>query len=137
MSTQNHAVTGYQKNPILTRENIPYPVATVHNADIVQHDGYYIMLFRPHKLNRRSIIGRKDSNDCFSLTVSPTLFLTPATDSPFAEYEEFGVEDLRISPIKGEYLFIYSAYSIYGVRIALARTRDFETMAGFDPRPPL
>ena len=126
MATQNHVVKRYQKNPILTREDVPYPVSTVHNAGIVKHDGRYIMLFRSHKLNGRSIIGRADSDDGFSFTVSPTPFLTPATDSPFAEYEEFGIEDLRISPLEGEYLLTYSAYSRHGVRIALARTRDFE-----------
>ena len=36
----------------------------------------------------------------------------------------FGVEDLRICPVEGEYLLTYSAYSRHGVRIALARTQD-------------
>jgi predicted GH43/DUF377 family glycosyl hydrolase len=128
MSSQNHIVTRYQNNPILTREDVPYPVATVHNAGIIKHEGCYIMLFRSHKLNGRSIIGRADSYDGFSFTVSPTPFLTPATKSPFMEYEEFGVEDLRISPVEGEYLLTYSAYSRHGVRIALARTSDFENV---------
>ncbi|MDH3258393.1 MAG: glycoside hydrolase family 130 protein, partial [Deltaproteobacteria bacterium] len=43
----------------------------------------------------------------------------------FAEYEEFGVEDLRICAMDEEYLLTYSAYSRHGVRIALARTTDF------------
>ncbi len=126
MSVEKHIVTRYQKNPILTRKDVPYPVATVHNAGVVKHDGRYIMLFRSHKLNGRSMIGRADSDDGFSFTVSPALFLTPATDSPFAEYEEFGVEDLRICPVEDEYLLTYSAYSRHGVRIGLARTRDFD-----------
>ena len=50
----------------------------------------------------------------------------PATEGLFAEYEEYGVEDCRITPIEGTYLLTYSAYSSHGVRIALARTRDFE-----------
>jgi predicted GH43/DUF377 family glycosyl hydrolase len=126
MLTKNQVVKRYQKNPILTREDVPYPVATVHNAGVVKHNDRYIMLFRSHKLNGRSIIGRADSNDGFSFTVSKTPFLTPATGFPFAEYEEFGVEDLRISPVEDEYLLTYSAYSRHGVRIALARTNDFE-----------
>ena len=126
MTTQDHIVKRYKKNPILTKDDVPYPVATVHNAGIVKHNGRYIMLFRSHLLNGRSIIGRADSEDGFSFTVHPKPFLIPATDNMFAEYEEFGVEDLRICPVEGDYLLTYSAYSRHGVRIALARTRDFE-----------
>jgi len=118
-------VTRYEKNPILTKDDVPFTVATVHNAGIVRHEGRYIMLFRSHLLNGRSIIGRADSDDGFSFTVHTEPFLTPSTNNAFADYEEFGVEDLRINPVEGEYLLTYSAYSRHGVRIALARTHDF------------
>ncbi len=121
MTTQNHIVKRYRNNPILTKDDVPYPVATVHNAGIVKHNGRYIMLFRSHVHNGRSIIGRADSDDGFSFTVHPEPFLTPAKDNIFAAYEEFGVEDLRICPVEGDYLLTYSAYSRHGVRIALAR----------------
>ena len=62
------------------------------------------------------------------LLFSPEPFLTTAKNSIFAEYEEYGVEDLRICPVENEYLLVYSAYSRHGVRIALARTRDFKTV---------
>jgi Predicted glycosylase len=121
-------VTRYSKNPILTRDDIPYPVATVHNAGVVKHKGKYIMLFRSHLDNGRSIIGRADSDDGFKFKAHPQPFLEPATDGIFAEYEAYGVEDLRICPIEDKYLLCYSAYSRHGVRIALAQTDDFETV---------
>jgi predicted GH43/DUF377 family glycosyl hydrolase len=40
-------------------------------------------------------------------------------------YEEFGVEDPRVTLLEGEYVITYSAYSRNGVRIALAKTKDF------------
>ena len=126
MKTHPPIIKRSNENPILTRRDVPYPVATVHNAGIVKHNDRYIMLFRSHLLNGRSIIGRADSEDGFSFTVHPKPFLIPSTDNVFAEYEAFGVEDLRICPVEGEYLLTYSAYSRHGVRIALARTRDFE-----------
>jgi predicted GH43/DUF377 family glycosyl hydrolase len=116
------------QNPILTRDDVPYDVGTVHNAGVVKHKGQYIMLFRSHLKNGRSIIGRADSNDGFSFTVNPEPFLTPAVGSIFGEYEGFGVEDLRINPVEDEYLLTYSAYSRHGVRIALVRTKDFESI---------
>ncbi len=119
-------VNRYAKNPILTREQVPYKVETVHNAGVVKHQGKYVMLFRSHLQNGRSIIGLAESADGFSFSASKDPFLVPATEGPFAEYEEFGVEDLRICALQGEdYLLTYSAYSKHGVRIALARTADF------------
>jgi len=116
----------YQGNPILTENDVPYPVETVHNAGVVRHEGQYIMLFRSHLRNGRSIIGLAESDDGFRFRVRPEPFITPAKNEPFAAYEEFGVEDPRICHIDGAYLITYSAYSRHGVRIALARTNDFE-----------
>jgi len=125
---QNPIVKRYSDNPILTRDDVPYPVATVHNAGIVKYQGRYIMLFRSHLHNGRSIIGKAESSDGFSFTVAPKPFLTPAKEGVFAEYEACGIEDLRICPLENGYLLAYSAYSKHGVRIALARTRDFESV---------
>jgi predicted GH43/DUF377 family glycosyl hydrolase len=119
-------VERYAKNPILTRDHVPYPVVTVHNAGVVKHNDRYIMLFRSHLDSGRCIIGCAESADGFSFQARPRPFLTPAAEGPFAEYEAFGVEDLRICPYEDTYLLCYSAYSRHGVRIALARTSDFE-----------
>lgn len=121
----------YSDNPILTKDDIPYPVATVHNAGMIKHNDEYIMLFRSHKLNGRSIIGKAVSKDGFNFTVDKEPFLNPATEGVFKEYEAFGVEDPRISYIDGEYLITYSAYSQHGVRIALAKTKDFKSVERF------
>ena len=86
MKIQDPLITRFKDNPILTREDVPYPVATVHNAGVVKHEGHYIMLFRSHLLNGRSVIGRADSEDGYTFTVHPEPFLTPSTDPVFAEY---------------------------------------------------
>lgn len=122
----NHdVVRRYSGNPILTKNDIPYPVETVHNAAVVKHHGEYLMLFRSHLRTGRSIIGLARSADGFHFSADPEPFLTPAREGPFAAYEEYGVEDPRVTGIDGEFLITYSAYSRNGVRIALARTRDF------------
>ncbi len=118
----------YGGNPILTPEDVPYPVATVHNAGVTRHGGRYIMLFRSHLRNGRSVIGLADSEDGIRFRVHPEPFLTPSREGPLAPYEEYSVEDPRICFLEGEYLVTYSAYSRYGVRVALARTRDFRSI---------
>ncbi len=115
----------YAANPILTKDDIPYPVATVHNAAVTKMKDEYIMLFRSHKLNGRSIIGIARSDDGFNFKPGPRPFMEPVGVGLFSEYEEYGVEDPRITYIDGEYLITYSAYSRHGVRIGLARTNDF------------
>jgi len=124
----NDIVARYDKNPILTKANVPYPVETVHNAGAVKHEGRYILLFRSHRRNGRSIVGLAESDDGFSFRVRPEPFLVPAAVGIFAEYEEYGVEDCRICPLEGAFLLTYSAYSRHGVRIGLARTEDFRRL---------
>ena len=50
-------VRRYEGNPIITADDIHYPVVTVHNAGVTKHDGKYYMLFRSHRTNGRSILG--------------------------------------------------------------------------------
>jgi len=118
-------VRRYSQKPILTKSDIPYPVETVHNAAVVKHKGNYVMLFRSHLRTGRSIIGLANSYDGLRFVADPAPFLTPEPNGPFGDYEEFGVEDPRVARIDDEYLITYSAYSRSGVRIALAKTKDF------------
>ncbi|MBP2644163.1 MAG: Beta,4-mannooligosaccharide phosphorylase [Firmicutes bacterium] len=121
-------VKRYKGNPILTKNDVPYSVHTVHNAGIAKYQDKYYMLFRSHLDTGRSIIGLAESNDGYSFFVHAKPFIIPATESIFKEYEAFGVEDPRISCIEGEYYITYSAYSKHGVRIGLAKTTDFKSI---------
>ncbi len=121
-------VKRYEGNPILTPADIPYQVETVHNAAVTRHAGRYVMLFRAHRATGRSILGLADSDDGFHFTARREPFMVPSLDGVFGEYEAFGVEDPRICEIDGEYLISYSAYSKHGVRIGLAKTRDFAAL---------
>jgi predicted GH43/DUF377 family glycosyl hydrolase len=121
----------YKKNPILTKDDVPYPVATVHNAGVTKYNGQYIMVFRSHLTNGRSILGLARSENGYDFRVDIKPFMIPSDSGIFKEYEEYGVEDPRITYIDGEYLITYSAYSRHGVRIGLAKTKDFKTVERF------
>lgn len=135
---KNPVVTRYKKNPILTKDDVPYQVATVHNAGMTKYNDKYIMLFRSHLHNGRSIIGIAESKDGYNFEVGAEPFLTPFKANEVeeqgtksftpGEYEEYGVEDVRISQIDDDFLLTYSAYSRHGVRIGLAKTKDFKTV---------
>ena len=121
-------VRRYEGNPILTKDDIPYKVQTVHNAGVTKFDGRYIMLFRSLLDTGRSIIGLAESEDGFNFKPRPEPFMVPGKEPILSEYEEFGVEDPRITSIEGAYYITYSAYSANGVRIGLAKTTDFESV---------
>jgi predicted GH43/DUF377 family glycosyl hydrolase len=120
-------VARYDGNPILTKDDISYPVETVHNAGVTKFNGRYIMLFRSHLATGRSIIGLAESQDGFNFKARPAPFIVPSKEGLFRDYEEYGIEDPRITPLEGAYYITYSAYSRHGVRIGLAKTLDFES----------
>jgi predicted GH43/DUF377 family glycosyl hydrolase len=124
--TNKPLVTRYEGNPILTKRDIPYAVETVHNAGAIKFEGSYILLFRSHLHNGRSVIGIARSDDGYDFKVDPKPFMVPSTEGAFSKFEEYGVEDPRICLIDGAYYITYSAYSRFGVRIALAKTHDFK-----------
>ena len=121
-------VKRYENNPILTKDDIPYPVQTVHNAGVTKFDGRYIMLFHSHLDTGRSIIGLAESEDGFNFKARPKPFMAPSKEPIFCEYEEFSVEDPRITHLEGAYYITYSTYSAHGVRVGLAKTTDFESV---------
>ncbi len=128
VSAERSLIRRFSGNPILTKVQVPYPVETVHNAGMIKADGHYIMVFRSHLRNGRSILGLARSQDGFRFEVDSRPFMVPSIHGVFGEYEEFGVEDPRICALNGEYLITYSAYSRHGVRIGLARTADFKSV---------
>ncbi len=79
-------VQRYKHNPILTKQDVPYCVETVHNAGMAKCRDRYIMLFRSHLRNGRSIIGLAESEDGFRFNVRSEPFLTPEKNGLFGEY---------------------------------------------------
>jgi predicted GH43/DUF377 family glycosyl hydrolase len=121
-------VSRYKGNPILTKDDIPYPVVTVYNAGVTKFDGRYVMLFRAGLDTGRSVIGLAESNDGFKFKSRREPFMVPGEGPFVSEYEEYGLEDPRITYLEGKYYITYSAYSRFGVRIGLARTSDFKSI---------
>ncbi len=128
MQKRESIIKRYKNNPILTKNDVPYPVVTVHNAGVIKTDGRYLMIFRSHLFNGRSILGLAESSDGYRFVVKSEPFMVPVQEGVFAEYEEYGIEDPRICKIDKDFFITYSTYSRHGVRVALAKTRDFETV---------
>ena len=121
--------TRYQGNPILTRNDWPYPVNSVFNAGAtLLKNGDTLLLCRvenrtghSHLCAARSVNGI----DGWIIDSRPTLMASPRE---FPE-EIWGIEDCRITyvPELDKYAVAYTSFSRGGPGVSLAMTTDFET----------
>ncbi len=116
----------YQGNPILRREDIPYPCNTVFNAAAVKFKDQYLLLLRVEDLSGYSHLTLARSEDGYHFEVDSKPWIVPAKNGPFEIYERYGVEDPRITPIEGKFYITYTAFGPYGPRVGLGVTEDFE-----------
>ncbi|NOY76153.1 MAG: glycosidase [Kiritimatiellaeota bacterium] len=115
----------FEGNPIVALEDIPFRCNTVFNGTPVKKDGVYYLLIRVEGQKGYSYFALAKSGDGFHFEVEDEPVMIPAETGEFAKYEKRGIEDPRITEIDGEYFVMYTAYSQYGARIALAKTEDF------------
>jgi predicted GH43/DUF377 family glycosyl hydrolase len=121
--------TRYAGNPILSRENWPYPINSVFNAGAVRlPDGDTLLLCRvedrsglSHLCAARSLNGV----DNWRIDSEPTLKGNP---NDFPE-EIWGIEDPRITyvPELEQYAIAYTSFARGGPGVSLALTRDFRS----------
>ncbi|MHC4617285.1 MAG: glycoside hydrolase family 130 protein [Planctomycetota bacterium] len=118
----------WEGNPLLTIEDIPFPCNTVFNAASAKHENQYILLLRVEDLTGRSVFALARSKDGYYFEVEPDPVMAPCEEEGcFKEYERKGLEDPRITRIGDIYYIMYTAASIYGPLLALAKTTDFKT----------
>lgn len=115
----------FEGNPILTIEDIPFRCNTVFNGAVVKKGDEYYHLLRVEGQQGYSVFALAKSKDGLHFTVEDKPVMIPAQEGPFAMYETRGIEDPRITEIDGVYYVMYTAYSEYDTRIALAKTDDF------------
>jgi len=115
----------YDGNPILRREDVPYPCNTVFNAAACKFEDQYLMLLRIEDLDGHSHLTLARSDDGYHFAIDPQPWVKPSADPFFEPYERYGIEDPRITCVDGEYYILYTAYGPYGPRVGIGCTRDF------------
>jgi predicted GH43/DUF377 family glycosyl hydrolase len=112
----------FNKNPILApREGQAWEADGVFNPGAVNARGAIHLLYRAVDADRTSRMGyaRTENGTDFTFRSSNPVL------EPSAEWEEFGCEDPRITPVNGSFFVTYTAFSRRGTRLALASTKDF------------
>ncbi len=115
----------YEGNPILTLQDLPYPSNTVFNGTPVKIGNEYLLLIRVEGLQGTSFFALARSPDGLHFTMEPEPCMLPATEGPWQPWEEFGIEDPRLTCCDGVYYIVYTSVGRYGHCIMLASTEDF------------
>jgi predicted GH43/DUF377 family glycosyl hydrolase len=119
----------FSGNPILCRENWPYPINSVFNAGAVRlPDGDTLLLCRVEDRRGLShLCAARSANgiDDWRIDPRPTM---PAIPGEYPE-EIWGIEDPRITyvPELEQYAIAYTSFARGGPGVSLALTRDFKS----------
>jgi len=121
--------TRHSNNPILTRQDWPYPINSVFNAGAtLLPDGDTLLLCRVEDRRGLShLCAARSANgiDGWRIDSRPTLMSNPT------EYPEeiWGIEDPRITyvPELEQYAIAYTSFARGGPGVSLALTRDFRS----------
>jgi predicted GH43/DUF377 family glycosyl hydrolase len=117
----------YDKNPILTVNDWPYPANSVFNAAAAIVEGETLLLVRVEDFRGASHLTVARSTDGIGnwrINAQPTL----RPDSAYTE-EIWGIEDPRITWLDElkEWAITYTAFSEGGPLVSLATTKDFKS----------
>jgi len=126
----------YEKNPILTPSEWPYPVNAVFNPGATEIDGETLLLVRVEDMRGFShftIAKSKDGKTNWRIDPNPTII--PHKNSREAEW---GIEDPRIVWLqeRQEYAVTYVSFSEGGPLISLMLTKDFRKFTHIGPLLP-
>lgn len=115
----------YDKNPIITKKDVPFKVNSIFNPGAVKFGEKYLLVCRVEMPSgRSSFVNAWSENGCqFKLDNKPCL--TPGDHKDFSKYAEWGIEDPRIVKIEEKYFLTYTGYSRYMPLVLLAETKDF------------
>lgn len=118
-------INKYDKNPIITKDNVPFRVNSIFNPGAVRFNGRYLLLCRVEMPIGRSSLVIAESRDGYNFKVSDKPTLIPEDHKEYFDYVEWGIEDSRITQIGDAYFLTYTGYSRHQPLVILTETTDF------------
>ena len=119
------SVKRFEKNPILTNKDIPFPANSIFNAAPVLFRDQYLLLCRVEMPTGISAFVLARSDDGLNFKVDDNPCLTPEDHQEWYKYVAWGIEDPRITKLGEEYYIVYTGSSKYMPLVMLAKTSDF------------
>lgn len=120
------SIIRYSKNPILSKDDVPFPVNSIFNPGAAKFKNEYLLVCRVEMLTGRSSFVLAKSKDGKNYKVDSKTCLTPDEHKNFNKYVEWGIEDSRVAKIGNKYYLTYTGYSKHMPLVMLAETEDFK-----------
>lgn len=127
------SVIKYSKNPVITKEQVPFPVNSIFNAGAVKYKNEYLLVCRIEMPTGRSSFLLARSKDGINFSLENTPCLTPEGHNIYYKYAEWGIEDARVTQIQDKFYLTYTGYSRYMPLVILAETKDFKNFNVLGP----
>ncbi len=116
----------YKKNPIITKDDVPFKVNSIFNPGAVKYEDKYLLLCRVEMPNGRSSFVLAESINGYDFKVAGKPCLTPEDHKDCYEYVQWGIEDSRITQVGDIFYLTYTGYSKYQPLVILAETKNFK-----------
>jgi len=116
----------YKKNPIITKDDVPFKVNSIFNPGAVKYEGKYLLLCRVEMPNGRSSLVLAESINGYDFKVAGKPCLTPEDHKECYKYVQWGIEDPRITRVGNTFYLTYTGYSKYQPLVILAETKNFK-----------
>ncbi|MCD4823537.1 MAG: glycoside hydrolase family 130 protein [Phycisphaerae bacterium] len=127
-NTGRDIVHRWEGNPLISIADLSFRCSDIRNAGIAQYNGEMVMLITIESLQGFTLVHKASSRDGINFSVEHKPFMSPPQTGPRAKYENYGIRDVRITPMDGKYYITYIADSDLGMRLGLACTEDFKAV---------
>ncbi|MCX6173133.1 MAG: glycoside hydrolase family 130 protein [Ignavibacteriales bacterium] len=121
------SIEKYSKNPILTKDMVPFNVNSIFNPGAVKYGDKYLLLCRVEMPDGRSSFVLAESKDGIGFEVNEKPTLSPEDHKYCFEYVNWGIEDPRVTKIDDRYFILYTGYSKHMPLVILSETKDFQS----------
>lgn len=120
--------TRYGRGPLLTPADLRLDADAVFNPGVAEMEGQIVLLLRiEDRTGISQVRVARSANGVDGWVIADQPLLQP--DLREFPFEEWGCEDPRVTQVgQREWVIAYTAYSRYGPAVALATTRDFESV---------
>ncbi len=111
----------YERNPVVTPDDVPYPCSRVYNPAAFEYEGRCGLLLRVDQPDGRMVLGLAWSEDGYDFRVEPKPVFEPEGEEGNCAY------DPRVTRVGEEYYLCYATDTPYGIRGGIAVTNDFRS----------
>ncbi|MFW6061359.1 MAG: glycoside hydrolase family 130 protein [Planctomycetota bacterium] len=119
-------IARWPKNPLIAIEDLDFRASDVMNAGFTVHNDQSLLLITVQGLEGLCRLYLASSDDGKHFRIQPRPFMSSVKVGPAAIHESFGIRDPRITKIDDTYYIVYVADGDHGLRLGLARTKDFK-----------